>query len=153
VVGNLGGTNRFDYTAIGDIVNLGARLEGANKEYRTRTIISDKTRKSARDAIIARELDLLVVAGKSEPIRVYELLAMNERGAGTPQLAEFLDHYDRGLKLYRERRWDEAVARFEAARRLRPDDFPSEMYIKRSMLYRNAPPPEDWSGVFVLERK
>jgi adenylate cyclase len=153
IVGNLGGVNRFDYTVIGDGVNLGSRLENANKEYRTRIIIGENTHRTVKDKVIARELDLLVVAGKTEPIRVYELIGIAGETAEPPRLREFLGLYDEGLRLYRRREWNAAIDRFNAALRVRPDDYPAEMYIARSETYRAAEPPAEWKGEFVMVKK
>jgi adenylate cyclase len=153
IVGNLGGVNRFDYTVVGDGVNLGSRLETANKEYRTRTIIGDNTYAKVAGRVIARELDLLVAAGKTEPIRIYELLGIAGETKEPPRLREFLGLYDEGLKLYRERKWDEAIAKFRQALAAMPDDYPSSMYIARSEAFRETPPPAGWRGEFIMLRK
>lgn len=152
IVGNMGGIGRFDYTAIGDPVNLGSRLEGVNKQYRTNTIISEHTYRAVAGQVIARELDMLVVAGKTEPIRVYELLAMSD-GPVSPKQMQFIGHYEKGLELYRKREWRLAVKQFECALELFPKDYPSELYIDRSHLYLASPPPDDWNGVFILRTK
>jgi len=152
IVGNMGGTSRFDYTVIGDSVNLGSRLESANKQYRTRIMIGQRTHELVKDHIIARELDMLVVVGKTEPIRVYELIGMKD-GQMDPKLEKFLDLYAKGLQLYRSREWTSAIEHFEKALKLKPDDYPSQIYIERSNLYIMTPPPDDWNGVFILRSK
>ena len=152
IVGNMGGTGRFDYTVIGDSVNLGARLEGVNKQYRTKTIISESTYAMVSRDVVARELDMLVVAGKSEPIRVYELLGLSGDAISSRRM-QFIEHYERGLMLYRRREWRSAIAKFEAAIELFPDDYATQLYIERSHLYLASPPPDDWNGVFILRTK
>jgi adenylate cyclase len=152
IVGNMGGANRFDYTVIGDSVNLGARLESANKQYHTRVMVSDRTFRMVRDKVLARELDMLVVAGKTEPIRVYELLELVENGL-TRERELFREQYERGLALYRKRQWKEAIAEFTLALTMVPGDFPSQLYIERSRLYLASPPPDDWNGVSFLQTK
>jgi adenylate cyclase len=152
VVGNMGGMDRFDYTVIGDTVNLGARLEGANKQYHTGIMISEPTYKQVREHVVARELDLLVVAGKTEPARVYELIGMLDDRI-PPDRVKFNEHYTQGLTSYRNRQWDEAIKSFEQALRIFPDDYPSYMYVERSHMYRSMPPPKDWNGVFILRTK
>jgi adenylate cyclase len=153
IVGNLGGVNRFDYTAVGDGVNFGSRLEGANKEYRTRIIIGANTYAKVAGRVIARELDLLVAAGKTEPIRIYELIGIAGESKEPPRLREFLGFYEEGLKLYRDRKWDEAIERFRLALAAKPGDHPAAMYVARSQTFRASPPPPEWRGEFVMLRK
>ena len=152
IVGNMGGSNRFDYTVIGDSVNLGARLESANKQYRTNIMISESTYRQVEGKVLARELDLLVVAGKTEPIRVYELIDTAENAA-TPETISFLESFAAGLALYRGRRWDDAARKFEHALLVMPNDYASRLYLERTHLYRKSPPPDDWNGSFVLTTK
>ncbi len=153
IVGNLGGVNRFDYTVVGDGVNLGSRLENANKEYRTRIIIGGNTYAKVADRVIARELDLLVAAGKTEPIRIYELLGIAGETKEPERLQEFLEGYNEGLKLFRKREWDAAIGKFRQALEAKPGDYPAAMYISRSEMFRAAPPPSGWVGEFVMVKK
>jgi adenylate cyclase len=152
IVGNMGGTSRFDYTVIGDSVNIGSRLEGANRQYGTGIIISEHTYKSVHKYVIARELDMLLVSGKTEPIRVYELIGMKNGRLGTEQM-KLLEFYAEGLRLYRQREWQKAIVTFRQGLAHSPGDRPSQLYIERSELYLTAPPPPDWNGVFILETK
>ena len=152
IVGNIGGSGKFEYTVIGDSVNIGSRLESANKQYRTRNMISESTYAKVADRIIARELDMLVVAGRSEPIRVYELIDLTENTVSPDQL-HFIELYARGIHCYRRREWDTAIAQFEKALEMVPDDYPSQLYIDRSHLYKDSPPPDDWNGAFILRTK
>jgi len=152
IVGNMGGIGRFDYTVIGDSVNIGARLEGANKQYGTNVIVSDSTYREVGPHVVVRELDMLIVAGRTEPIRVYELVGM-ANGAIAPERLKFIEKYSRGLALYRRRQWLSAVEQFEEALKISPLDFPAQMYIERSQLYLSSPPPDDWNGAFVLRMK
>ncbi len=152
VVGNMGGAERFNYTVMGDSVNLGSRLEGANKQYGTSIMISESTYLQAREYIRVRELDLLVVKGKTEPIRVYELIGK----ASDPlpeKKEELLQLYHEGLALYRQRKFKESEDLFTQSKNLDPTDFPSQLYRDRSRLYVMNPPPEDWNGVFVMRTK
>lgn len=152
VVGNMGGKGKFDYTVIGDSVNLAARLESANKLYHTGIMVSQRTYDLVKHAIIGRELDLITVKGRSEPLKIYELLALSN-GKVPDELWRFLDVYAAGLAYYRDRRWEEARKTFEEALLYRPGDYPSRMYIERAAEYTLHPPPDDWNGVLVMTTK
>lgn len=152
VVGNMGGRGKFDYTVMGDSVNLGSRLEGANKEYGTNIMISQKTYEHVKNDVIARELDLLVVKGKTEPIAVYELVGLASDSI-PPSYENFLKYYNLGLQHYRRKEWEAAIAAFQEALKYEPDDHPSKMYISRVRAYQESPPPPEWNGVFILKTK
>ena len=152
IVGNMGGIGHFDYTVIGDSVNIGARLEGANKQYCTNVIVSEGTYRQVGSDAVVRELDMLVVAGRTEPIRVYELVGM-ANGSIAPERLNFVENYTKALACYRRRQWTTAIELFERASEIFPLDFPTQMYIGRSQLYLTSPPPDDWNGTFVLRTK
>jgi adenylate cyclase len=152
VVGNMGGFGKFDYTVIGDSVNLGSRLEGANKEYGTYIMASERTQELVKDYFAFRELDLLVVKGKTMPIKVFELLGRKDDGVPKTKTAA-VEKYLSGLELYRHKKFQEAIQKFNEALAVDPADAPSKLYIERSQLYLNTPPPDDWNGVFVLKTK
>ena len=145
VVGNIGGEEKFEYTALGDSVNLAARLEPACKTYGVRIMIAQETREEAADAIHVRELDMLAVYGKKEPVRVYELLAL--RGESIGEMTELLEHYNRGLAAFRDRDFELGLQYFRAALEVDPHDGPSLMYSERCNEYMITPPPEDWDFV------
>lgn len=145
VVGNIGGEKRFDYTALGDSVNLAARLEPACKSYGVAVMLAENTRQAAGNAIVTRELDLLAVYGKAEPIRVYELVAL----AGEPLggRAELFEQFQNGLGAYRRRDFELAREYFRAAADLDPADGPTRLYLERTEEYLLHPPPEEWDFV------
>ena len=145
VVGNIGGKKRFDYTALGDTVNLSARLEPACKIYGVRIMIGQATREYAGDRIQVRELDFLAVYGKQEPIRVYELLGW--QGDDLGEKAEVITYYNRGLSAFRDRDFELALQYFRAALEVDPTDRPSALYIERCEEYMVDPPPADWDFV------
>jgi len=133
IVGNMGGIGRFDYTVIGDSVNLAARLESANKQYHTRIMIGDRTHKLVSEHIIARELDKLVVVGKTEPVTVYELMQLSSLPV-PPERAQFIEMYQKALSLYRSRQWTTAIGAFEETLKINPTDHTCQIYIERSRL-------------------
>jgi adenylate cyclase len=154
-VGNMGSALRYGYTALGDTVNLSSRLEGLNKEYATHILLSDTTYVAVEDPLlIFRELDLIRVKGKLQPVTLYELVAARGTPEGdAPDLEERLDLFAQGRACYRERRWQDAQIDFEKLLERWPADGPARMYLNRCKEYLVAGPEEDWDGVYVMTHK
>lgn len=150
-IGNMGSDDFFAYTALGDRVNLGARLEGQTKDYGVKIIISEDCYLESREVMSCRELGSIQVKGKLEPVKIYELLA---EGQLPEDLREFVEVFHSGLSAFRERRWADAMRCFERADQLRNGgDKTSLDYIQQCKAFEVNPPPPNWSGIKVALSK
>ena len=151
ILGNLGSRQIFDYAVIGDAVNLGARLEGVNKFYRTNIILSEYTYQEIKEHVVVRELDTIRVKGKNLPVRIYELLGIERIPEKEFEL--LVQVYSQALEDYRSGEWYNALKRFRKILRYFPNDGPSNLYIRRSLdLLENAP-PANWEPVHNFASK
>jgi len=151
VSGNIGSPKRMDYTIIGDGVNLAARLESACKQYAARILISENTYTKLRGTYRSREVDFVVVKGKTKPVAIYEILDYHTDET-FPNVMEALNHFKSGLGHYREGKWDDATAAFNEVLGLNSGDRLSQIYIDRCEHLKNDP-PADWKGIWVMESK
>ena len=152
VLGTIGSAVSKSFTVIGDTVNLASRLESVNKVFGTRIIVAEPTLQLAAQAVECRELDLITVAGKTEPVRIYEV-SWPRRHAQRRRTADLLQEFGKGLTAYRAREWDRAEQQFRSCLESNPKDAPSALYLDRIATLREQPPPADWDGVWRFTHK
>ncbi len=149
VVGNMGSDVRFDYTVLGDNVNLAARLEALTRQYGVGLLISESTRDPLGDDFLIREIDAVRVKGKKKPVKTFEVLAKAGTEEDTDELRRLIDDFAQGLEFYRTRKWDEAQKIFNSF----GEDPASVVFSERCNLLRDEPPGEDWDGVWIMTTK
>ena len=156
VTGNMGSAMRMNYTMMGDTVNLAARLEASAKQYGVYIQVAEESYKACKDKFIWRDLDFVIVMGKTEPAQVFELIA--EIGNMPPGYDKLLPAYDEALKLYRNQEWAKAIDAFKASDELENmfpgrKTNPSRIYIPRCEHYKENHPGDDWDGSWALISK
>ena len=156
VVGNIGSSNRLNYTALGDNINLAARLEGINKQYGTTILISETTFEQLQDDYLTRPVDMVAVKGKEVGILIYELVAKSS-GDGlvppTPEQRDLCQRFAIAYEIYQSRQWEQAEAAFLDISRAFPEDHLSGLYVKRCQVFLADPPTGEWDGVFRMTTK
>jgi adenylate cyclase len=150
IVGNMGSDLHINYTVTGDEVNLGSRLEGVNKAYGTKIIISESTWEQVRERVATRELDVIQVKGKEKPTRIFELLGLPPLTAAPMAMVH---RFEAGLQAYRAQRWGQARRCFQQALEQVPGDRPSQLYLRRCEEFQADPPGPEWDGVYIMQMK
>lgn len=148
IVGNMGSDILFDYTAIGDTVNLASRLEGTTKFYGVKIVVSEFTASKTDGNFCFREIDLVRVKGKEKPVKIYELLCRNDEIS--EKTKTFINHFHSGLNFYRDGKWESAIEYFRKCLEISPEDNPSKLYIERCSKSREMK-IEKWEGIYEME--
>jgi len=149
VVGNMGSDVRFDYTVLGDNVNLAARLEALTRQYGVGLLISESTQEPLGDDYLVRELDSVRVKGKTRPVRIFEVLARCGTDKDTPDKHRLAERFTEALEYYRAQNWDAALEQFTQL----ADDPASVVFSERCRLLKAEPPGDDWDGVWTMTTK
>ncbi len=152
VSGNIGSPKRMDYTVIGDGVNLAARIESACKQYGAHILISQFTYNAVKATYRTRQVDYVIVKGKTEPVGVYEVLDFHD-DESYPNLVEALGLFNDGYRSWNEGKWDQATKLFNSVKKINPDDKAAQLYIDRCTHMKKNPPKGNWDGVWVMTSK
>lgn len=152
----MGSSDRMNYTALGDTVNLAARLEGTNKMYHTHIIISEEVLLEVQEHCLVRPIDLVAVKGKTKGVKIYELIGIfHDDPALLPSEMQvnYCKLFTKAFQLYLERRWDAAISLLEDIKKHFGDDYTGPLFGVRCTNFKENPPPEDWDGIVHLTEK
>jgi len=163
ITGNMGSESRFNYTVMGDNVNLAARCESGAKRFGVYTMVTGDTKEEAEqygNRCVFRYLDRIVVKGKTEPVDVYEIMGLRDQLSD--QQFACKQKFEEAVATYQQQEWDRAIGLFKESRELEyfiPNDHsfiytnPSIVYLDRCEVMKENPPPEDWNGVNIMTSK
>ena len=152
VSGNIGSPKRMDYTVIGDGVNLAARIESACKQYGAHILISEFTYKAVKATYRTRQVDYVIVKGKTEPVGIYEVMDFHD-DESYPNLVEALGLFNDGYRSWNLGKWDQATKLFNSVKKLNPNDKGAQLYLDRCTHMKKNPPKGTWDGVWVMTTK
>jgi adenylate cyclase len=151
IVGEMGSSEKVEFTAIGDPVNLASRLEGLTKEFHLNLLLGENMAPLVGDTYILRTVSFVQVKGKTKPVDVFTV--MGDGAAQTVSMPMWLARYEEGVRMYRQRNFSEAAAAFEESLRQKPDDYLSSMYLQDCKKMMANPPDESWDAVLVMTKK
>ena len=152
VSGNIGSPKRMDYTVIGDGVNLAARIESACKQYGAHILISEFTYKAVKATYRTRQVDYVIVKGKTEPVGVFEVLDFHDDDS-YPNMVEALGNFNDGYRAWNDGKWDQAIKLFNSVKKINPEDKAAQLYLDRCDYMKKNPPKKEWDGVWVMTSK
>ena len=152
VSGNIGSPKRMDYTVIGDGVNLAARIESACKQYGAHILISEFTYKAVKATYRTRQVDYVIVKGKTEPVGVFEVLDFHDDDS-YPNMIEALGNFNDGYRAWNDGKWDQAIKLFNSVKKINPEDKAAQLYLDRCDYMKKNPPKKEWDGVWVMTSK